>query len=39
MKFTAVIFEWAGQQNYEDKDFYAAIANAIRTALAVRGDK
>ncbi|ECF2659645.1 hypothetical protein ABT504_001412 [Salmonella enterica subsp. enterica serovar Newport] len=39
MKFTAVIFEWAGQQDYEDAVFYAAIANAIRTALAVRGDK
>ncbi|EAA6774433.1 hypothetical protein F0C08_22950 [Salmonella enterica] len=39
MKFTAVIFEWAGQQDYEDAAFYVAIANAIRTALAVRGDK
>lgn len=37
MKFTAVIFEWAGQQNYEDAVFYASVANAIRTALAVRG--
>lgn len=37
MKFTAVIFEWAGQQEYEDSEFYAAVANAIRTALAVRG--
>lgn len=37
MKFTAVIFEWAGQQDYEDAAFYTAIANAIRTALAVRG--
>lgn len=37
MKFTAVIFEWAGQQEYEDSAFYAAVANAIRTALAVRG--
>ncbi|EAA0559125.1 hypothetical protein FCJ30_18140 [Salmonella enterica] len=39
MKFTAVIFEWAGEQNYKDAVFYSAIANAIRTALAVRGDK
>ncbi|MDU1358602.1 MAG: hypothetical protein E6927_06455 [Klebsiella michiganensis] len=38
MKFTAVIFEWAGQQEYEDSAFYAAIACAIRTALAVRGE-
>ena len=37
MKFTAVIFEWVGQQEYEDSAFYAAVANAIRTALAVRG--
>lgn len=37
MKFAAVIFDWAGQQDYSDAPFYAAIANAIRTALAVRG--
>lgn len=37
MKFAAVIFEWAGHQNYNDAAFYADIANAIRTALSVRG--
>ncbi|HHV9242375.1 TPA: hypothetical protein ACUQSE_001921 [Escherichia coli] len=38
MKFTAVIFEWAGKQDYENAGLYARIAKAIRTALAVRGE-
>lgn len=38
MKFAAVIFEWAGEQDYENAGFYAHIAKAIRTALAVRGE-
>lgn len=38
MKFTAVIFEWAGEQDYENAGLYARIAKAIRTALAVRGE-
>jgi len=38
MKFTAVIFEWAGEQDYESASLYAQIAKAIRTALAVRGE-
>ncbi|BDN97331.1 TPA: hypothetical protein ACW7QV_003335 [Citrobacter braakii] len=38
MKFTAVVFEWAGQKDYENADLYNRIANAIRTALAVRGE-
>lgn len=38
MKFTAVVFEWAGSQEYEHAPLYAQIAKAIRTALAVRGE-
>lgn len=38
MKFTAVVFEWAGAQEYENAALYAQIAKAIRTALAVRGE-
>ncbi|HFQ2059777.1 hypothetical protein V6E05_00955 [Citrobacter freundii] len=38
MKFAAVIFGWAGEQDYENAGFYARIAKAIRTALAVRGE-
>lgn len=38
MKFTAVIFEWAGEQDYENSSLYTRIAKAIRTALAVRGE-
>ena len=38
MKFAAVIFGWAGEQDYEKAEFYSHIAKAIRTALAVRGD-
>lgn len=37
MKFAAVIFEWAGQQDYENAPHYAQIAGAIRMALAVKG--
>ncbi|NUL35096.1 hypothetical protein [Kosakonia sacchari] len=37
MKFAAVIFEWAAEQDYADKALYARIAKAIRLALAVRG--
>lgn len=38
MKFAAVIFGWAGEQDYEKAEFYTRVAKAIRTALAVKGE-